>query len=51
VVLLACELRLDQETDDAIEMTLMDAAGGIFILTFKLEGNRRNFDLSLLAEA
>jgi hypothetical protein len=44
-------LRLDQETNDAIEMTLMDAAGGFFILNSKLEGNPRGLDLSLLAEA
>ena len=49
-VLTLCELRLDQETY-ALEMTLTDAAGVFFILSFGLESKPRDFDLSLRIEA
>jgi hypothetical protein len=44
------EFRLDPETH-ALELTLFDDHGGVFILAFGLESKTHNFDLSLLAEA
>jgi hypothetical protein len=45
-----CEFRLDRETY-ALELTLFDDQGGVFIVPYRLEGRPPNFVLSLFAEA